>query len=114
LDFVFDTVGTPNTLTQALQCTRKGGTTVLTGLSRTDALGSVATFPFVLLEKRLIGSLYGSGSPASDIPQLVTLYKKGKLKLRELVTRSYQLEEVNTALAELAAGTDARGIIQWQ
>jgi len=114
LDFVFDTVGTPNTLTQALQCTRKGGTTVLTGLSRTDALGSVATFPFVLLEKRLIGSLYGSGSPASDIPHLVTLYKEGKLKLRELVTRSYQLEEVNTALAELAAGTDARGVIQWQ
>jgi S-(hydroxymethyl)glutathione dehydrogenase/alcohol dehydrogenase len=87
---------------------------VLTGLSRTDALASIPTFPFVMLEKRLIGSLYGSGQPAVDIPNLVTLYQEGKLKLRELVTRSYRLDEVNVALSELASGVDARSIIQWQ
>jgi Zn-dependent alcohol dehydrogenase len=61
-------------------------------------------------EKRLIGSLYGSGSPAIDIP-LVDLYQQGN-KLRELVTHLTVLE-VNEALNQLASGTDARGIIEW-
>ncbi len=112
-DYVFDTVGTPTTISQALECTRKGGTVVLTGLSRTDALASIPAFLFVMQEKRLIGSLYGSGEPALDIPRLVALYQAGKLKLRELVTRSYRLDGVNEALAVLASGVDARGIIQW-
>jgi Zn-dependent alcohol dehydrogenase len=64
-------------------------------------------------EKRLIGSLYGSGQPSVDIPQLVTLFQEGRLKLRELVTHRYQLSQVNDALNALAAGTDARGIIEW-
>ena len=112
-DYVFDTVGTPTTLAQALECTRKGGTVVLTGLSRTDALASIPTFPFVMQEKRLIGSLYGSGQPALDIPRLVALYQAGKLKLRELVSHTYRLDGVNSALAALASGVDARGIIEW-
>jgi len=64
-------------------------------------------------EKRLRGSLYGSGRPLLDIPHLVTLYQAGKLKLRELVTRTYHLDGINDALAVLASGVDARGIIQW-
>ena len=56
-DYVFDTVGTPATISQALESARKGGAVVLTGLSRTDALASIPTFPFVMQEKRLIGSL---------------------------------------------------------
>ena len=112
-DFVFDTVGTTQTLSQALDLARKGGTVVVTGLSRQDALGSVQLFPFVMQEKRLIGSLYGSGSPAADILNLVSLYKSGKLKLKELVTHRYKLDQVNEALDRLAVGTDARGILEW-
>jgi len=111
--YIFDTVGTPNTLTLALDCARKGGAIVITGLSRTDALASIPTFPFVMQEKRLIGSVYGSGQPALDVPRLVGLYQEGRLKLRELVTRSYPLAEVNQALDALSGGVDARGIIQW-
>lgn len=112
-DHVFDTVGTPATITQALECAGKGGTVVLTGLSRTDALASIPTFPFVMQEKRLIGSVYGSGQPVEDVPRLVALYQTGKLKLRELVSRTYRLAGVNDALAALASGVDARGIIEW-
>ncbi len=112
-DYVFDTVGAPSTIRQALDCARKGGSIVVTGLSRTDTLASIPAFPFVMQEKRLIGSLYGSGQPAVDIPRLVDLYRDGKLKLRELVTHSYRLDEVNDALNTLAGGTDARGIIEW-
>jgi Zn-dependent alcohol dehydrogenase len=112
-DYVFDTVGMPETLTQALRFARKGGTVVLTGLSRTDARASFPLFPFVMQEKRLIGSVYGSGQPLRDIPRLVALYREGKLKLHELATRIYHLDEVNEALAALSSGEGARGIIKW-
>ncbi len=92
---------------------RKGLKVVLTGLSRRDALASIRTIPFVMQEKRLIGSLYGSGGPTLEIPHLVALYQAGTLKLRELVTRTYHLDGVNDALAALAAGEGARGIIRW-
>jgi S-(hydroxymethyl)glutathione dehydrogenase/alcohol dehydrogenase len=112
-DYVFDTVGTPATLAQSLIFARKGGTIVLTGLSRSDALASIPLFPFVMQEKRLVGSLYGSGQPSRDVPRLIALYREGKLKLDELATRSYQLEGVNDALAALASAEGARGIIRW-
>lgn len=112
-DYVFDTVGLPETLKQALQAARKGGTVVLTGLSRTDARASFPLFPFVMQEKRLIGSVYGSGQPLRDIPRLVELYQEGKLKLDELATRTYSLEQVNEALSALSSAEGARGIIRW-
>jgi S-(hydroxymethyl)glutathione dehydrogenase/alcohol dehydrogenase len=112
-DFVFDTVGSPATLTAAIACTRKGGAVVLTGLSRQDAQGSIPMFPFVMQEKRLLGSVYGSGQPARDIPRLVSLYQEGRLKLGELVSRTYALDQVNDALTALAASDGARGVIKW-
>lgn len=112
-DYVFDTVGAPATLTQALACARKGGTVVVTGLSRTDAAASFPLFPFVMQEKRLVGSVYGSGQPHRDVPRLAALYREGKLKLTELVTRTYPLAAVNEALSALADAEGARGIIRW-
>jgi S-(hydroxymethyl)glutathione dehydrogenase/alcohol dehydrogenase len=112
-DYVFDTVGSPATLATALAATRKGGTVVLTGLSRVDNQGSIPMFPFVMQEKRLVGSVYGSGQPSQDIPRLVSLYQEGRLKLRELVSRTYPLEKINDALAALAASDGARGVIKW-
>jgi S-(hydroxymethyl)glutathione dehydrogenase / alcohol dehydrogenase len=111
-DYVFDTVGTPATLGNAVASVQKGGAVVLTGLSRLDAEGSIAMYPFVMQEKRLIGSLYGSGHPAADVARLVTLHGEGRLKLRELVARTYSLDAINDALAALAANAGARGVIR--
>lgn len=113
VDFVFDTVGSPATLTAAVASARKGGTIVLTGLSRGDSQAAFPMFPFVMQEKRLIGSVYGSGQPTRDIPRLISLYREGRLKLRELVSRTYTLDGVNDALAALAASDGARGVIRW-
>jgi S-(hydroxymethyl)glutathione dehydrogenase/alcohol dehydrogenase len=112
-DYVFDTVGAPATLAQALTLARKGGTVVVTGLARLDALASFPLFPFVMQEKRLVGSLYGSGRPSRDVPGLVELYREGKLKLAELAARTYRLEEINDALDALSSGQGARGIIRF-
>src|SRR5262249_37307377 len=112
-DYVFDAVGSPTTLAAAIASARKGGTVVLTGLSRVDGQGPIPMFPFVMQEKRLVGSVYGSGNPARDIPRLAALYEEGKLKLRELVSRTYSLAAINEALDALAAADGARGIIRW-
>jgi S-(hydroxymethyl)glutathione dehydrogenase/alcohol dehydrogenase len=110
--YVFDTVGNPATLTDAILSTRKGGTVVLTGLSRLDAQGSLRMYPFVMQEKRLIGSVYGSANPLADIEQLVRHYQDGRIKLGELATRTYPLEGINDALTALAQGEGGRGVIQ--
>jgi S-(hydroxymethyl)glutathione dehydrogenase / alcohol dehydrogenase len=113
-DYVFDTVGSPATVADAVAAARKGGTIIVTGLARIDGVASLPMFPFVMQEKRLIGSVYGSGDPSRDIPRLAGLYQEGKLKLRELVTRTYSLHEINDALAALARGDGARGVIRFQ
>jgi Zn-dependent alcohol dehydrogenase len=110
-DFVFDTVGTPATLADAFAAARKGGTIVLTGLSRVDAVGNVQMFPLVMQEKKLIGSAYGSGRPIDDIVRLVDWYRDGRLKLGELVSRTYALEQINEALDALGASEGARGVV---
>ena len=112
-DFVFDTVGAPATLTTAIAAAKKGGTIVLTGLSRGDALAAFPMFPFVMQEKMLVGSVYGSGRPLEDIPRLTQWFQDGKLKLRELVARTYALDGVNDALNALASSDGARGVITW-
>jgi Zn-dependent alcohol dehydrogenase len=110
-DFVFDTVGNPETLAVALAAARKGGTIVVTGLSRLDATASLPMFSFVMQEKRLVGSVYGSGRPAEDIVRLVEWYRAGRLKLRELVHRTYPLTAVNEALQALRAGHPGRSLV---
>jgi S-(hydroxymethyl)glutathione dehydrogenase/alcohol dehydrogenase len=112
-DYVFDSVGSPATLTVALAASKKGGAVVVTGLSRVDAQGVINLFPFVMQEKRLIGSVYGSGQPRRDIPQLVSLFQEGRLKLRELVARRYALAAINDALHALESSDGARGVITW-
>src|SRR4030095_13956677 len=112
-DFVFDTVGNPRTLTDGLAMTRKGGTVVLTGLARGDTQAAFPTFPFVMQEKRLIGSVYGSGRPSRDTRKLDPLYQDGRLKWKDLVSRTYTLSRVNDALDALASSDGARGVITW-
>ena len=109
--YVFDTVGSPATLTDAVVSARKGGTVVITGLSRLDAQGTLRLYPFVMQEKRVVGSVYGSGDPLRDIERLVKLHRDGRLKLEELTTRRYPLEQVNDALQALARGIGGRGVI---
>jgi S-(hydroxymethyl)glutathione dehydrogenase / alcohol dehydrogenase len=111
-DYVFDTVGSPATLPDALASVAKGGTVVLTGLSTIEAEAPIALYPFVMQEKRLLGSVYGSGNPPEDVARLVALHQAGKLKLRELVARTYTLDQINDALGALAAKAGGRGVIR--
>jgi alcohol dehydrogenase/S-(hydroxymethyl)glutathione dehydrogenase/alcohol dehydrogenase len=62
-------------------------------------------------QKAIMGAVYGFASPRLQIPELLALYRKGALKLRELITQTYRLDEINYGYADLDAGKNLRGIV---
>ncbi|MFC4947926.1 Zn-dependent alcohol dehydrogenase [Pseudonocardia sp. GCM10023141] len=97
---------------EAFDAIGKAGTVVLTAMAgftdRTISLpGTVAT----LFKKTIRGSLFGDCNPTTDIPRLLGLYRSGDLKLDELITRTYTLEQVNEGYDDLLAGKNVRGVI---
>jgi Zn-dependent alcohol dehydrogenase len=63
------------------------------------------------MQKRLQGSLFGESNPRRDIPNLLRMYQAGQLKLDELVTREYTLDQVAEAYEDMHAGRNLRGVI---
>ena len=62
-------------------------------------------------QKAIMGAVYGFMSPRLQIPELLRLYRRGDLKLRELITRTYALEDINQGYADLEAGKNLRGVV---
>lgn len=100
-------------VSQAFDAIGKGGTVVVTGMaSGKSAPGiPVSILSLASYEKRIQGCLYGMGSPAVEILREVDLYQAGLLKLDELVTTRYKLGDLNTAVDDLLAGKNIRGVI---
>jgi NDMA-dependent alcohol dehydrogenase len=97
---------------QALASIRKAGTVVLTGLGDITANGApIFLGELTLMQKRLQGSLFGGANPRRDIPNLLRMYQAGKLKLDELITREYTLDQVAEAYEDMHVGRNIRGII---
>ncbi|HEX2824297.1 MAG TPA: NDMA-dependent alcohol dehydrogenase [Streptosporangiaceae bacterium] len=90
----------------------KGGIVVVTGLNQIELptvqlSGSILT----LFRKTVKGSLFGDCNPTTDIPKILGLYQAGDLKLDEIITRTYTLDEVNEGYDDLLAGQNVRGVI---
>ncbi len=96
----------------AFDAVGKGGTVVVTGLADpTKATVHVSGGVLTLFEKTIKGSLFGSGNPQRDIVKMLDLYQAGRLKLDELVTNTYSLDQVNQGYADLVDGRNIRGVI---
>jgi S-(hydroxymethyl)glutathione dehydrogenase/alcohol dehydrogenase len=113
-DYAFEVIGNPTTIAQAYAMVRPAGKAVIVGMTRTEARMPIPTLEIVRTEKQLIGSFYGSSHPHKDMPKLLTLYDEGKLKLDELITKTYRLDEINQAFADMEAGINARGVILFE
>jgi alcohol dehydrogenase (nicotinoprotein) len=90
----------------------KGGTVVVTGLNKIEEptiqlSGSILT----LFRKQIKGSLFGDCNPTTDIPKILGLYQAGDLKLDEIITRTYTLEQVNEGYEDLLNGKNVRGVM---
>lgn len=97
---------------QAFDAVRKGGTVAVVGIGPVADMNiPVSPFILTLFQKRIQGVLYGSLSPSKDILRLLSMYQAGQLKLKELVTRTYTLDQVNEGYADMHAGKNIRGVI---
>ena len=99
----------------AVDSIRKAGTCVMTGLPRAvdDVALPISARHLTLYQKRLQGSLFGASSPTKDIPALLELYRRGRLKLDELITTRYPLDSINEGYADMRAGRNIRGIVDF-
>jgi S-(hydroxymethyl)glutathione dehydrogenase/alcohol dehydrogenase len=99
-------------IAEAFSSIRKAGTVVVTGLGNITDVGiPVAPAELTLFQKRIQGSLFGASNPSRDILWMLELYQAGKLKLDELVTRTYTLDQLNEGYADMHAGKNMRGVI---
>ncbi len=110
LDYVFVTAGSAAAVEQGLGLLADGGAAVLVGMPG----GATATVdPEAIAHRglRIVGSKVGSTRPQLDIPALVALYRAGRLKLDELVSGRFPLDEINEALAAAHRGEALRSVV---
>ncbi len=111
LDFVFDVVGRPETLSQALEMLGHAGTLVYIGLPQPGSVAAVELEPFFDRRLRILVSHGGDHWPAQDFPQLASWALEGKLDLAGMVTKTVALDEVDRAFADLKSGDVIRSVI---
>ena len=104
VDSAFEMIGNAKVVEQAFEATARGGQTVIVGAASNEARISLPPRIFQLQERVVRGSLYGSAQLWSDIPRLLNLYRDGRLPLDMLITRHYQIDDVNEAFRALEAG----------
>ena len=110
-DYAFEVIGLPETILQAYNTARRGGTVVIVGMPRADAM---VTFPAIQLfadEKRMLGCVYGSAQVRRDFPRMVALVETGRLDIGAMVSRRIKLEEVDEAFRAMRAGEVIRSVI---
>ena len=106
-------VARPEHVAQAVDAIRKAGTCVMVGMGKAaeDVGIPVSVRHLVLFQKRLQGSLFGACNPTRDIPALLELYRQGRLRLDEIITTRYSLDQINQGYEDMRSGKNIRGII---
>ncbi len=112
VDFAFEAIGLAKTAEQCFGMAKRGGKAVIVGMIPVTASVSVPGVGF-LMEKGIIGSFYGSTRQTYDMPWLMELYRQKRLKIDELITRRYKLEQINEAYAALKNGEVNRSVIEF-
>jgi S-(hydroxymethyl)glutathione dehydrogenase/alcohol dehydrogenase len=110
VDFAFEAIGSPKAAQQVFASVRMAGTAVLIGFFPGTARLDLPAADF-LNEKKLVGSRMGSAPFRPAMRAYIELYKQGRLKLDELVTRRAKLEDVNDAFDAMRAGRGARTVL---
>ncbi|MFC8386355.1 NDMA-dependent alcohol dehydrogenase [Nocardia sp. NPDC057272] len=114
-DSVVVTVGvlTAAEISGGIAAIRKAGTLVLTAAGAGNLQVELPTSDITMSQKRITGTLAGAWSPHTSIPTLLRLYTEGHLKLDEMVTTSYKLDDVNDGFRDMLAGKNIRGVVDF-
>ncbi|MGG3940268.1 zinc-dependent alcohol dehydrogenase family protein [Peribacillus psychrosaccharolyticus] len=111
VDYAFETAGAVAAMEIAYKITKRGGTTVTTGLPHPEHKFSFPQVTLTAEERTIKGSYVGSCVPNRDIPRFIQLYKQNRLPVHELLTGSITLEEINEGFDRLANGEATRIIL---
>jgi Zn-dependent alcohol dehydrogenase len=110
-DYAFECVGNGELAATAYRAICRGGKAVVVGVARGTDTVSVKPTTLVFEEKTLQGSYFGSCVPRIDFPRMLGLYMAGRLKLDELITQRYSIDQAPQAFADMQSGKNARGVI---
>jgi Zn-dependent alcohol dehydrogenase len=107
-------VGDGEQIAPIMMLTAKRGRVVVTNIHPvSEGQISISLVDLTLMEKQLVGTIFGSANPQSDIPRLMHLYRDGQLDLAGMVTREYELSEINQGFDDMLAGRNIRGVIRY-
>ena len=112
-DYTFEAVGLGSTFETALYSTRSGGTTVMIGMAKTDEKVDLNVHDVFMMERKILGSFYGSANVNTDFQRMLDLWKQGKLDLEGMISRRIALDEVNEAFRAMQAGEVIRSVIDY-
>jgi S-(hydroxymethyl)glutathione dehydrogenase/alcohol dehydrogenase len=105
-------VTTGEHVAQAFSAIRKAGTVVVTGLGDLTQVGlPISIAEMTLFAKEIKGALFGDQNPQADTLRMLRLYQEGKIKLDELITNKYKLDDINQGYEDLHNGKNIRGVI---
>jgi S-(hydroxymethyl)glutathione dehydrogenase/alcohol dehydrogenase len=112
-DFALECIGNPNTIRATYDAARRGGTAVIVGVGRIEETVGFSAFELFYNDKILRGSLYGSSNVRTFMPELLGLWRAGKLDLESMISRRIKLDEVNDAFRAMQAGEVIRTVIDF-
>jgi S-(hydroxymethyl)glutathione dehydrogenase / alcohol dehydrogenase len=113
-DYAFEVIGLPETIRSAYDATRRGGTTVVVGAGRMEAMVSFSAFELFYFEKKLLGCFYGSADVRRDFHRLLRLWRNGKLDLEGMITRRIDLADINDAFDACKSGDVIRTVVEFK
>ena len=113
VDFAFEAIGLKVTAEQCFNMIKRGGRAVVVGMIPVTDTVNVPGVGF-LMEKGIIGSFYGSTRQTHDMPWLMELYRQKRLKIDELISRRYKLDQINEAYEALKNGEVNRSVITFE
>ncbi|MGD9791887.1 MAG: NDMA-dependent alcohol dehydrogenase [Acidimicrobiia bacterium] len=104
--------GSGELMGQAMGLLGKRGRIVITNLHPTMEGGnSIPLLWLTVFEYQVVGSLFGSANPRSDINRLIGHYRNGDLNLDGLITKTYTLDQINDGYEDMRSGKNIRGVL---
>ncbi len=112
VDYAIEATGRPEAMRAAFLSTRTRGAAVLLGISRPEAVLELPALSIPRMERRVLGSMYGSSRPDRDFPRILDLYRSGRLPLDRLVSHRLPLAEVERAIDLMRSGEAVRVVLE--
>jgi len=111
VDAAIEATGRVEAMLAAFLSTRNRGAAVLIGIPREDAILPLPALSIPRMERRVLGSIYGSSRPERDFPLILDLYRRGRLPLDRLVSHSFPLARIDEAFAAMKTGGARRVVL---